>query len=103
MDNLYLPPFWEEPSDSNLTIDIVQAQYAERRAESRLIRKRLARVELEHKLYTDMERAINLKLRKAANGVRIFRDHELHPYGLFPVVGDIFEGDSELESDMKVA
>jgi len=50
-----------------------------------------------------MERAINLKLRKAANGVRIFRDDALHPYGPPPVVGDPFEGDSVLESDMKEA
>jgi len=55
MDTLCLPPYWETPRDSNLTIDLIHAQRSERRAEARVIKKRLKRVEIEQELYGHME------------------------------------------------
>jgi hypothetical protein len=101
MDTLHLPPFWETSHDCDLTIAVIRAQYSERRAESRLIRKRLHRVKLEHELYVHMEHTTNHRLRKAGNGVGTSRGM-LRACGLFPVVGDPFEEDSELESDMEM-
>lgn len=102
MDTLYLPPFWETPRDSTLTIQLIHAQRSERRAESRLIRKRLDRVKIEHELYAQMEQISNHRLQKANNGAAITRGG-FRSCGLFPAVGkEFYDGDSELGSDAEM-
>src|ERR1700712_2748620 len=99
MDTLRLPPFWETPRHSNLTIALINAQYSERRAENRLISKRLKRVKIEQELYGHMEEQTSHRVYKADNSIGIARGG-LRSCGLFPAVGETSDYvDSDLESD----
>ncbi|OJA11897.1 hypothetical protein AZE42_07643 [Rhizopogon vesiculosus] len=88
MDTLCLPPFWETPRDSNLTVALIRAQRSERRAEARLIKHRLKRVKVELELYTHMEQQTNPRLHKVNNSVGITRGG-LRACGMFPLAGEV--------------
>ncbi|KAG2156446.1 uncharacterized protein EDB93DRAFT_1247155 [Suillus bovinus] len=99
MDILCLPPFWETSRDSNLTIALINAQRSERRAESRLIRRRLKRVLIEQELYSHMEQHTSHRLRKADTSVGVSRG-VFRASGLTPA-GKIFDDvDSDVSSIM---
>ncbi|KAG2741804.1 hypothetical protein P692DRAFT_20822276 [Suillus brevipes Sb2] len=73
MDIFCLPPFWETTRDSDLTIRLISAQRSERRAETRLIRRRLKRIMIEHELYHHMDQNTARRLHKADIGVGVSR------------------------------
>jgi hypothetical protein len=101
MDTLCLPPYWETPRDSNLTIDLIHAQRSERRAETRLIKKRLKRVKIELELYSHMEQQTDHRLHNVDNSVGITRGG-LRACGMFPIVGRTSDDeDSNPESDVE--
>ncbi|KAG1848813.1 hypothetical protein C8R48DRAFT_778750 [Suillus tomentosus] len=73
MDIFCIPPFWETTRDSDLTVRLISAQRSERRAESRLIQKRLKRVLIEHELYHHMDQHAGQRLQKADISVGVSR------------------------------
>jgi hypothetical protein len=73
MDIFCIPPFWETTRDSDLTVRLISAQRSERRAESRLIQKRLKRVLIEHELYHHMDQHAGRRLQKADISVGVSR------------------------------
>jgi hypothetical protein len=90
MESFSIPPFWATTRDSDLTAALINAQRSERRAESRLIRRRLKRIKVELDLYNHMEKRTAHRLRKADTGAGITS-------GLSGPVGKTF--DHCLESD----
>ncbi|KAG2744885.1 hypothetical protein P692DRAFT_20877455 [Suillus brevipes Sb2] len=99
MDVLCLPPFWETSRDSNLTIALINAQRSERRAESRLIRKRLKRALIEQELYAHMEQHTSHRLRKADTSVGVLRG-VFRASGLTPAGKILDDVDSDVSSIM---
>lgn len=73
MESVHLPPYWETRRDSDLTIALISAQRLERRAECRLIRRRLKRAKIEQELYCQMDQHKSHKLRKADTAIGISR------------------------------
>lgn len=95
MDIFCLPPYWETTRDSDLTIRLISAQRSERRAETRLIRRRLKRIMIEHELYNHMDQHTARRLHKADVGVGVSRG-VLRVSGL---AGKTFDGaDSDVSS-----
>jgi hypothetical protein len=99
MDVLCLPSFWETSRDSNLTIALINAQRSERRAESRLIRKRLKRALIEQELYAHMEQHTSHRLRKADTSVGVLRG-VFRASGLTPAGKILDDVDSDVSSIM---
>jgi hypothetical protein len=93
MESFSIPPFWATTRDSDLTAALINAQRSERRAESRLIRRRLKRIKVELDLYNHMEKRTAHRLRKGDTGVGITSGVER----LSGPVGKTF--DRSLESD----
>jgi hypothetical protein len=71
MESFSIPPFWATTRDSDLTAALINAQRSERRAESRLIKRRLKRIKVELDLYSHMEKRTAHRLRKTDTGVGI--------------------------------
>lgn len=94
MDALCLPPFWETRRDSNLTIRLISAQQSERRAECRLIRRRLHRVMIEQELYGRLDKRTTQRVHKADVSLGIARG-VLRSSGLTPA-GKSFD---DIDSD----
>jgi hypothetical protein len=97
MDTLCLPPFWETRHDSDLTIRLISAQQSERRAECRLIRRRLHRILIEQELYSRMDKHTAHRLHKADISLGVARG-VLRSSGLTPT-GNMYENaDSDISS-----
>jgi len=102
MDTLCLPPFWETHRDSDLTIALINAQYSERRAESRLIERRMKRIMIEQELYSHMAQKTSHRLDKANVSVGITCG-VLRASGLAPVGKTFDYAGSDVESDVDVS
>lgn len=97
MDTLCLPPFWETRHDSDLTIRLISAQQSERRAECRLIRRRLHRILIEQELYSRMDKHTAHRLHKADVGLGVARG-VLRSSGLTPTSNTFENVDSDVSS-----
>ncbi|KIJ58334.1 hypothetical protein HYDPIDRAFT_33062 [Hydnomerulius pinastri MD-312] len=71
--NHSLPPCLYTPHDNDLTVALIKAQRVERRAEKRLIQKRLKRVKIERELYNNMDHETDQRLHAADVNVGIAR------------------------------
>ncbi|KIK34362.1 hypothetical protein CY34DRAFT_17775 [Suillus luteus UH-Slu-Lm8-n1] len=97
MDTLCLPPFWETRHDSDLTIRLISTQQSERRAECRLIRRRLHRILIEQELYSRMDKHTAHRLHKADVSVGVARG-VLRSSGLTPTCNMFEKADSDVSS-----
>lgn len=96
IDTLCIPPFWETRHDSDLTIRLISAQQSERRAECRLIRRRLRRILIEQELYSHMDKRTAHRLHKSNISVGVARG-VLRSSGLTPT-GNMFENDVDSDA-----